>query len=97
MNFYDFLKQKYDNYKIGKGCESCPCKMFRDKMFGGMRRGICIEEMIYLAKNIMCMIIMMFGCVKDVYLLHLKLQKKYLKRLIKYEQNGFLSAYQATI
>ena len=51
MNFYDFLKQKYDNYKIGKGCESCPCKILRDKMFGGMPRRICIEEMIYLAKK----------------------------------------------
>lgn len=51
MNFYDFLKQKYDNYKIGKGCESCPCKILRDKMFGGVRRGICIEEITYLAKK----------------------------------------------
>ena len=51
MNFYDFLKQKYDNYKAGKGCESCPCKIFRDKMFGGMRRGICVEEITYLAKK----------------------------------------------
>lgn len=51
MNFYDFLKQKYDNYKIGKGCNSCPCKILRDKMFGGMRRGICLEEIIYLAKK----------------------------------------------
>ena len=51
MNFYDFLKQKYDNYKIDKGCESCPCKILRDKMFGGIRRGICVEEIIYLAKK----------------------------------------------
>ena len=51
MNFYKFLKQQYDNYKVGKGCESCPCKIFRDKMFGGMRRGICIEEITYLAKK----------------------------------------------
>lgn len=51
MNFYDFLKQKYDNYKVGKGCESCPCKILRDKMFGGIRRGICVEEIIYLAKK----------------------------------------------
>ena len=51
MNFYDFLKQKYDNYKIDKGCESCPCKMLRDKIFDGMCRGICVEEIIYLSKK----------------------------------------------
>ena len=34
---------------------------------------------------------MMFDCVKNVCLLHLKLQKNYLeKSLIKYEQNEFL-------
>ena len=49
MNFYDFLKQQYE-YFNGE-CESCPCKIFRDKMFGGMRRGICVEEIIYLAKK----------------------------------------------
>ena len=36
MNFYDFLKQKYDNFN-GE-CNSCPCKILRNKMFGGMRR-----------------------------------------------------------
>ena len=51
MNFYDFLKQKYDNYKIGEGCKYCPCKILRNKMFGGMRRGICLEEIIYLTKK----------------------------------------------
>ena len=51
MNFYDFLKQQCEDYKIGKGCESCPCKTLRDKIFGGMRRGICVEEIIYLAKK----------------------------------------------
>ena len=49
MNFYDFLKQKYDNFN-GE-CNSCPCKILRNKMLGGMRRGICIEEMIYLASK----------------------------------------------
>ena len=49
MNFYDFLKQKYDNFN-GE-CNSCPCKILRNKMLGGMRRGICIEEIIYLAKK----------------------------------------------
>ena len=51
MNFYDFLKQKYDNYKVGKGCEACPRKILRNKMFGSMRRGICIEEIKYLASK----------------------------------------------
>lgn len=95
MNFYDFLKQKYE-YFNGE-CVSCPCKMLRDKMFGGMRRGICVEEITYLAKNIIYMIIMMFGCVKNVCLLHLKLQKKYRKRLTKYNKNEFLSTYQTTV
>lgn len=49
IDFYNFLKQKYE-YFNGE-CESCPCKIFRDKMFGGMRRGICVEEITYLAKK----------------------------------------------
>lgn len=50
MNFYDLLKQKYDNYKIGKGCESCPCKILRDKMFGIHRaERECFCEMECLA------------------------------------------------
>lgn len=49
MNFYDFLKQKYEDFN-GE-CESCPCKIFRNKMLGGMRRRICLEEIIYLAKK----------------------------------------------
>lgn len=49
MNFYDFLKQKYEDFN-GE-CESCPCKILRNKMLGGMRRGICLEEIIYLANK----------------------------------------------
>lgn len=49
MNFYDFLKQKYDNFNGKEGCESCPCKILRDKMLGDMRREICLQEIIYLA------------------------------------------------
>ena len=50
MNFYDFLKQKYDNYKVGKGCESCPCKIFRDKILGIHRaERECFCEMECLA------------------------------------------------
>ena len=49
MNFYDFLKQKYEDFN-GE-CESCPCKILRNKMLGGMRRRICVEEIIYLAKK----------------------------------------------
>lgn len=51
MNFYDFLKQRYDNYKIGEGCKPCPCKILRNKMFGDMRKGTCIEEIKYLANK----------------------------------------------
>ena len=49
MNFYDFLKQKYE-YFNGE-CESCPCKILRNKILGGMRRRICLEEIIYLANK----------------------------------------------
>ena len=49
MNFYDFLKQKYEDFN-GE-CESCPCKILRDKILGGMRRRICLEEIIYLANK----------------------------------------------
>ena len=51
MDFYKLLEQQYKDYKIGKGCESCPCKILRNKMLGGMHRGICLEEIIYLAKK----------------------------------------------
>ena len=49
MNFYDFLKQKYEDFN-GE-CEFCPCKILRNKMLGGMRRRICLEEIIYLANK----------------------------------------------
>ena len=76
MNFYDFLKQKYDNYKIDKGCESCPCKILRNKMFGGMRRGICLEEMIYLAKKYnVCNDVNIYLC-EDCMLVAVKIAKK---------------------
>ena len=49
MNFYDFLKQKYEDFN--SECESCPCKILRNKILGGMRRRICLEEIIYLANK----------------------------------------------
>ena len=49
MNFYKFLKQQYEDFN-GE-CESCPCKILRNKILGGIRRGICVEEIIYLAKK----------------------------------------------
>ena len=75
MNFYDFLKQKYDNYKIGEGCVSCPCKILRDKMFGGMRKGICLEEVIYLAKKYKIDNANVFLC-EDCMLISLEIAKK---------------------
>ena len=51
MDFYNFLKQKYENFNSGEGCNSCPCKILRNKMLGSMRRGICLEEIIHLAKK----------------------------------------------
>ena len=52
MNFYDFLKQKYDNYKIEMDtisvCDGCPCKTLREKVFGTHEQPGCTDEMAYL-------------------------------------------------
>lgn len=53
MDFYDFLKQKYKDYKIeydalSASCEGCPCKIFREKIFGTYEQTGCTDEMIYL-------------------------------------------------
>ena len=48
MDFYDFLKQKYDNFN-GE-CNSCPCKILRNKTFGIHRaERECFCEMECLA------------------------------------------------
>lgn len=53
MDFYDFLKQKYKDYKIeydalSASCEGCPCKILREKIFGTYEQTGCTDEMIYL-------------------------------------------------
>ncbi|MDY3777819.1 MAG: hypothetical protein SOZ53_03050 [Candidatus Onthovivens sp.] len=53
MNFYQLIKQQYENYN-SKGafcnCNKCPCKVLRNTVFdsNSERRG-CRAEMIYLA------------------------------------------------
>lgn len=75
MNFYDFLKQKYENFSSGEGCNSCPCKILRNKMLGSMRRGICLEEIIYLAKKYKIDNANVFLC-EDCMLVSLEIAKK---------------------
>lgn len=53
MNFYDFLKQQYEDYKIETDiifstCDGCPCKTLRDKVFGSHNRTGCEDEITYL-------------------------------------------------
>lgn len=50
IDFYNFLKQRYNDYKNDEGCESCPCKIFRDKILGTHRaERECFCEMECLA------------------------------------------------
>ena len=64
MNFYQLINQQYKNYKIEEvtlytRCDTCPCKILRDKMFGTHKlRKECLQEMIYLLNkfNIHCYI-----------------------------------------
>ena len=64
MDFYNFLNQQYKDYKIEEvtlytRCDTCPCKILRDKMFGTYKlRKECLQEMIYLLNkhNIRCYI-----------------------------------------
>ncbi len=53
MDFYDFLKQQYKDYKaeydaLSASCEGCPCKALREKIFGIYEQTCCTDEMIYL-------------------------------------------------
>lgn len=51
MNFYQLIKQQYENYKIEKvtlctRCDTCPCRTLRDKIFYNHRqREMCSIEM----------------------------------------------------
>ena len=52
MDFYKFLKQQYENYKIeydalSASCEGCPCKTLREKVFGAHEQPRCTYEMAY--------------------------------------------------
>ena len=44
MNFYQLIKQQYNNYKINEECEFCPCKTLRNKLFDKQPREICSIE-----------------------------------------------------
>ena len=96
MNFYDFLKQQYE-YFNGE-CESCPCKIFRDKILGIHRaERECFCEMGCLAdKYNIDYDIDTYLC-RDNMIASLKIAKKHRKRLIKYSKNEFLSTYQTTV
>ena len=49
MNFYQLIKQQYNNYKIDDECEFCPCRTLRDKIFGTHKlRQKCSSEMMAL-------------------------------------------------
>ena len=55
MNFYQFINQQYKNYKTEEvtlytRCDTCPCKIFRDKILGAHRaERECFCEMECLA------------------------------------------------
>ena len=34
MNFYQLIKQQYENYEYYKKCKECPCETLRNKIFG---------------------------------------------------------------
>lgn len=53
MNFYDFLKQQCEDYKIeydalSASCEGCPCESVRHKLINQNERTCCTDEMAYL-------------------------------------------------
>ena len=51
MNFYQLIKQQYNNYKIEEvtlytRCDTCPCRTLRDKIFyNHWQREMCSIEM----------------------------------------------------
>ena len=49
MNFYQLIKQQYENYEYYKKCKECPCKTLRNKIFGTYKlRQKCSSEMMAL-------------------------------------------------
>ena len=57
MNFYNFLKQQYDNYKVDldriftTSCDGCPCKALRYKVINPHDQTDCTGDMMYLANK----------------------------------------------
>ena len=89
MNFYDFLKQKYEDFN-GE-CESCPCKLLRYKIMNPNEQTDCISDIIHLANKYNVHNFNIYSC-DDYMNASLEIAKKLFekKSLIKYEQNGFL-------
>ena len=49
MNFYQLIKQQYENYEYYKKCKECPCETLRNKIFGTYKlRQRCSAEMASL-------------------------------------------------
>ena len=49
MNFYQLVKQQYENYEYYKKCKECPCETLRNKIFGTHKlRQKCSSEMMAL-------------------------------------------------
>ena len=57
MDFYNFLKQQYENYKIDLdriftiSCDGCPCRTLRDKLINSCDQASCTSDIIYLANK----------------------------------------------
>ena len=53
MNFYDFLKRQYDDYKneydVPPTCSACPCKILIDKVINPSKQTDCTNDIMYLA------------------------------------------------
>ena len=46
MNFYQLIKQQYENYEYYKKCKECPCEILRNKIFyNHWQREMCSIEM----------------------------------------------------
>lgn len=84
MNFFKFIVQQYKDYKIEKvtlhtRCDTCPCKTLRDGMFGTHKiRKECLQEMIYLLKNLIYIVMLLLVMILEIF--HLQLQKKMSER-----------------
>ena len=53
MDFYNFLKQQYDNYKnkydVYPGCSACPCKILINEVINPCKQTDCTNDIMYLA------------------------------------------------